>query len=89
MCRGSIITRDDFLNVLGDGRAHNHTWRLLIKYLQYCHGRSIYIRLFFLLRPTGSKATDDGLHFLASEGTGLRVELGLGRLVHYREGPGQ
>jgi hypothetical protein len=27
-------------------------------------------------RPTGSKATDDGLHFLASEGTWFRVELG-------------
>ncbi len=42
-------------------------------------------------RPTGSKATDDGLDFLPPEGTGslgFRVKLGFGPLVHYREGLG-
>jgi hypothetical protein len=31
-------------------------------------------------RPTGSKATDDGLEFLSPEGTGFSVKLGLGPL---------
>jgi hypothetical protein len=37
LCRVSMITRDDFLNVSGGGGAHKHTRRLLMNYLRYCH----------------------------------------------------